>query len=98
MMQAGMLLNSEFVKKRIMASTEGSRVNKLLQDYPPWTWRNMADNPTMIVEELYLATLSRFPTEEELRRSLEHLNEHRDIGVEDLQWALINQPEFVLSW
>ena len=51
------------------------------------------------VEELFLATLSRFPTEAEREKSLTHLREEKDRvnGVQDLMWALINTREFILN-
>ena len=49
-----------------------------------------------IVRELYLRTLSRWPTEEEMRTTLEHIENspNRVAGCEDVLWALINSAEF----
>jgi hypothetical protein len=51
------------------------------------------------VEELFLATLSRFPSEDEARAALDHLRESpgRAAGLADVLWALINTHEFVLN-
>jgi hypothetical protein len=55
-------------------------------------------NPKQAVTKLYLAILSRFPTEEELKIVLEYsrsgVAKGRQIAV-DLAWALINSPEFL---
>jgi hypothetical protein len=52
-----------------------------------------------VVEELFLATLSRLPDDEEVRSSLDHLRIRPDraSGFADVLWALINTREFVLN-
>jgi len=51
------------------------------------------------VEELFLATLSRIPDDEEARSALDHLRTRPDraLGFADVLWALINTREFVLN-
>jgi hypothetical protein len=51
------------------------------------------------VEELFLATLSRPPSWDEARSSLDHLRSSPDraSGLADVLWALINTREFVLN-
>jgi hypothetical protein len=51
------------------------------------------------VEELYLATLSRFPTESERARAAAHLGRGSDPrwAVEDVLWSLINSKEFLFN-
>jgi hypothetical protein len=51
------------------------------------------------VEELFLATLSRLPDDDEARSAIDHLlnRPHRALGFADLLWALINTREFVLN-
>jgi hypothetical protein len=52
-----------------------------------------------LVEELYLASLSRFPTPEETkiaRQDLARAKERRK-GAEDLLWALLNSKEFLFN-
>ena len=95
--QASVMLYSNLVKKKVLASTEGSRTNTLLQEYPPWTWR---DRPklTKLIEELFLTTLSRLPNEQELASAAKHLEKHRDKGLENLQWALFNKLEFIVNY
>ncbi len=52
-----------------------------------------------VVEELFLATLSRPPDDDEARAALDHLRRRPDrtSGLADVVWALINTREFVLN-
>jgi hypothetical protein len=51
-----------------------------------------------IVDELFLATLSRFPDEDERRAALDHVRAgNRQKGFGDLFWALLNSREFILN-
>jgi hypothetical protein len=52
-----------------------------------------------IVEELFLATLSRPPDEDERRAALEQVGAaaSRAAGFADIMWALINTREFILN-
>jgi hypothetical protein len=90
-LQTSLLLNSDILKKKVLATTEGSRVQKLLRKEPPLANREL-------VEELFLATLSRFPTEEETDYCNKMLQRYRDRGAEDLQWALLNKLDFVFNY
>jgi hypothetical protein len=51
-----------------------------------------------IIEELYLAALSRLPTAKESQAMCEHVTRaaSRRDGLEDVAWALLNAKEFVL--
>lgn len=53
--------------------------------------------PAQIVEELYLATFSRFPSSEELK-SLEaefaKPDQDRGVLIQDILWSILNSPEF----
>jgi hypothetical protein len=51
------------------------------------------------VEELFLAALSRFPSEDEARSALDHLRASPDraSGLADMLWALVNTREFVVN-
>lgn len=53
-------------------------------------------NNDELVAELYLRTLSREPTEEELARAKSYFREvgNRKQAVEDFAWALVNSAEF----
>ncbi len=52
-----------------------------------------------LVEELYLATLSRLPQKNEYALAVEHLAnaESKEEGAQDLLWALINSPAFLFN-
>jgi len=52
-----------------------------------------------IVEQAYLRTLTRYPNETEMVRSLEFIDQADDKinGVRGLLWALLNTKEFVLN-
>jgi hypothetical protein len=52
-----------------------------------------------LVEEAFLATLSRFPTGAQKADGIQHLKgaKNRTEGVTDLLWALVNTREFILN-
>ena len=52
-----------------------------------------------IVKQAFLRTLSRFPSDEELQRSVEYVNadENKINGVRGLVWALLNTKEFIVN-
>ncbi len=58
-----------------------------------------AEVASQIVQGAYLRTLSRYPTEQELTRSVKYLGEAEDIakGAKDLLWVLLNTKEFILN-
>jgi hypothetical protein len=81
------LLNNSSIIEKIRSPE--SRLGKLLT----------ADRPTPeIVEAMYLATLSRRPTEAEQRVAADHVKTvgDRKTALEDLQHALLNSNEFLL--
>ncbi len=51
-----------------------------------------------IVEKLYLSTLSRRPAPAEMDVSLGALDKNLEQGAENLQWALLNKPEFLFNY
>ncbi|HZV06388.1 MAG TPA: DUF1549 and DUF1553 domain-containing protein [Gemmataceae bacterium] len=56
--------------------------------------------PRQIVEHLYLATLSRRPTQHEMQRSLALVRKHGDEPRQaygDILWVLLNSSEFTLN-
>jgi hypothetical protein len=87
--QASILLNSPLIRERVRAQ-KGSRLDGLLNHEPPYS-------NAQIVEELFLATLSRFPTEEEKSMGVKLLQDYRTQGAEDLLWSLINHFEFIAN-
>ncbi len=61
---------------------------------------NSKMTPTEIIDELYLSTLSRFPSEAERRVMLRVFTEaegDRQAAVEDVLWALLNTRSFVYN-
>ena len=90
MIQASLLLNSKIVKDQVKA-VPGSRLHKLLNQEPALTNQQL-------VEELFLATLSRFPTAEEKEVAMDQIQRHRDRGAEDVLWALLNKLDFVFNY
>lgn len=57
-------------------------------------------SPEEIVEELYLATYSRFPTDQEKTAAVSYLNKSPDKlrqASQDLLWAMLNTPEFIFK-
>jgi hypothetical protein len=88
-LQPLLLMQSPVVTDRVKAAKD-SRVQRLLDTYK--------DNPSRIVEEMFLATLSRPPSESEKQIALEALEKNRQQGAENLQWALINQVEFFFNY
>ena len=87
-LQAMVLMNSPFVNRRIKAEGN-SRVEQLVKSDKP----NAA-----IVDELYLATLSRPPRADEKQVAVAWLEADRKQGAEDLQWALLNKLDFVFNY
>lgn len=51
------------------------------------------------IRQAWLRTLSRFPTEWEMDRSINYFTEADDVasGMKDLVWALVNTKEFVIN-
>jgi hypothetical protein len=86
--QAMYLINDTDVNAKI--SAPGGRLAKLLQE--------IADDQPLL-EELYLGTLCRFPTEDERKKSLDHVARAADrkAGFEDVLWSLLNVREFVFN-
>ncbi len=52
-----------------------------------------------LLEELYLAALTRFPTPAEVERSMRHLRQagSRLEGYQDVLWSLLNRHDFIVN-
>lgn len=85
--QAMMMISSPIVTERVKAEGE-TRVARLLQS-------DISDDE--IIEELFLASVSRRPTEEEVVVAKRLMAEDRTKGTENLQWALLNSTEFLVN-
>jgi hypothetical protein len=86
--QALQLINGPTVNEKIRNA--GNRIGKLLGKAP-------AMSPMEVLNELYLATLSRLPAPGETKAALEHVTKAGDKrkAWEDVHWALINSKEFL---
>jgi hypothetical protein len=87
--QALHLMNAPSLHRRL--TDDASRVARLASS---------SQSPEQIVEELYLATYSRLPTNEELLATAEIIrgaSTERRQAIEDLLWALLNTPEFIFK-
>lgn len=84
--QALQLINGPTVNDKLRNAN--NRVGKLLT-------KKLSDS--VVVEELYLSTLSRPPSAEDLKVALDYLKEAKDKrkAWEDIHWALLNSKEFL---
>ena len=84
--QALHMINSSYVNKKLKRS-DGS-LSRLIQA----KLKNQE-----LINELYLSTLSRFPTDAELQTAEAYIAESpkRRAGCEDLMWALISSRSFI---
>jgi hypothetical protein len=84
--QALQLINGPTINDKVRSPQ--NRLSKLLARMLP---------ESEVLKELYLAALSRPPSDEEVKASLEHVGKAADRrkGWEDVQWALLNSKEFL---
>ncbi|MEC8475357.1 MAG: hypothetical protein VXZ38_11945, partial [Planctomycetota bacterium] len=56
-------------------------------------------DPDDLIDQVWLRTVGRYPTEIERERAAKHLQETENLpeAVGDLLWALINGKEFLLN-
>ena len=87
-LQPIMLMRSPVVNDRVLAEKD-SRVQRLLGSY--------RDNGK-VVEELFLATLSREPVPEEKALAVSFLDKNRVTGAQNVEWALLNLVEFLYNF
>ena len=86
-LQALLMMKSNVVNDRVLASAKG-RVATLVAS--PRT-------DDEIIDELYLATSARTPSPAERSLARRTLAGDRTRGTEDLLWALLNSPEFLVN-
>jgi hypothetical protein len=86
--QALLLMNAKAVQRGIDAGDTKTSLGKLLA--------TTADD-SRAIEWLYLRTLARHPSDQELRTCLDHLKSTNDrsAAFEDLQWGLLNSAEML---
>jgi uncharacterized protein DUF1553 len=85
--QAMMLMNSPFVTRRVRPEGH-SLVQQLIES---------SKTSTEIVEAMYLATLSRYPTAEEKKVAASWIDADR-ASASDLHWVLLNKVDFVFNY
>ena len=83
------LMQSPVVNDRVRAEKDG-RVQRLLNSYP--------DDNGRVVDEMFLASLARVPSEGEREVAMAAMEKNRVAGAENLQWALINSAEFFYNY
>jgi hypothetical protein len=85
--QALAMMNGVRINQAVRAVDQETVLGRLLYEIED-------DEP--LIEELYLRTLSRQPTDDELNIALEfcHTTRNRTAVFEDLFWALLNSSEF----
>jgi hypothetical protein len=90
LLQPVLMMNHEVVKRRI--GDNDGRLAKLLSADPKIS-------PAKLVEELYLAVLSRFPRPEEVRMLEGRLaGAGRRAAAEDIEWVQLNKLEFLFNY
>lgn len=87
-LQPIMLMRSPVVTDRVLAAKD-SRVQRLLDAY---------QDDGKIVDELFVATLSREPLPEERNLAISVLTKSRVEGAQNVQWALLNLVEFLYNF
>jgi hypothetical protein len=85
--QAMMMMTSPVVTKRV-AAEGNTRVADVMK-------ANKSDEESL--EELFLASLTRRPTADEVEVGKRVLAKDRKTGLENIQWALINSTEFMVN-
>ncbi len=87
------LMNNSFVMGRIHRSNTGSNVSRLLADT---TLTN-----EQIITKLYLNTLSRRPTADEITKLLPYFGTTaatKQSATESIQWVLLNKVDFMFNY
>lgn len=84
------MMNSPFVMGRIHQANAGSRVSALLS-------QNL--DATAIIRQLYLSTLSRPATSQEIALFLPSFQQQGNrVAAEGLQWVLLNKLDFIFNY
>lgn len=91
-LQVLFLMNDKKVNFRTFANRDGGRTTRVAEILQAGL------DDTAAVRRLFLATLSRYPTEEELAALSRNKRGARDQWLADLQWALLNKVEFLFNY
>ncbi len=100
-LQALNLMNNTFVMDRIH---QGNRVINVpnTPEIPSTVRRLLADTTLtndQIITQLYLHTLSRYPTEAEKTKALTYYTSMgKQAATESLQWVLLNKVDFIFNY
>ena len=113
-LQAMLMMNSDVVLDRVNAEGRGRVAQMLAEVESDGitaaaAWRSATGRGATaeeieravergLVEKLYLATLSRRPLASEMDVALGALSDDLPQGLENLQWALVNKPEFLFNY
>ena len=86
--QALAIVNGDFIHNRI--SDEGCLFRRRIRE---------GCSNEEIIEEIYLAAYSRFPSDQEMNLLVTYIEqqEDRELAMEDLTWSVINSKEFVFQ-
>ena len=85
------LMNSFQMNFRLFGNAFGNAANRIAQ-------LSAADiTDAEAVRRLFVATLSREPTNSELAIALAPNRSNRQIWLSDLQWALLNKTQFLFN-
>ncbi|MEP7117232.1 MAG: DUF1549 domain-containing protein, partial [Acidobacteriota bacterium] len=86
-LQALLMMKSTVVNDRVTVAAQG-RVSELVKS---------ARSNDEIIDELYLSAMARTPSAPEREAARQALARDRVHGSEDLLWALLNSPEFLVN-
>ena len=85
-------MNDNGVNFRTFANRDGGRTTRVAE-----LLQAGVDDATAI-RRLFLATLTRYPTDEEAALIGRNKRGTRDQWLTDLQWALLNKVEFLFNY
>jgi hypothetical protein len=91
-LQTLFLMNDSNVNFRTFANRDGGRTTRVADILQS----GMDD--TAAIRRLFLATLSRYPTDDETAAINRNKRGGRDQWLADLQWALLNKVEFLFNY
>lgn len=87
-LQAMLLMQSKVVTERVNSTKGGSLAE----------WLSKVPDNRALVETIYAHTVSRKPSAPEMAVALEAIGKDRRRGAENLQWVLLNSPEFLFNY
>jgi hypothetical protein len=92
LLQAIFVQNDPLVRMRLAESGWIIEIEEAEQDRKPLDQRKL-------IEQVWLRSVSRMPTAQEIERSLRHLGSVETVseGIRDLMWAMMNSKEYLLN-